>query len=310
MPSTNDIEQYKQIAQSTFLGIRKPRRLTREEKDAQLREQVARQKEREHVSLEYRRNAIRIGAAKNPNCTKTWETWKTPPKDGEDEDNDVNCDVDGYLMEHTINDGDLHPYPQAPLVVKIYETQSSESAMLPANVTLDLRKLSFDYMRELLRKSLNVNNLCRPGGIAFDAIKKGVVVDYFGNELTLYTDFAFLTRVQEGNQNVTTGFIALKHVDLAFASKKGLPWHGAPYMYITLVCSKVGGTFRMFHAIACHVARLYGCNTMVLASMPSVVTLYQKFGYIPFQRARPSSPVSVLLLPVRLRRAPRPGGRP
>jgi hypothetical protein len=101
--------------------------------------------------------------------------------------------------------------------------------------------------------------------------------------------------------------VVLKRVDEAYALVHKLPWFGNAYMYLTLVCSAVTGSFRTLHNIACAIAVDQGLHTMVLASMPSTIFLYQKFQYAPLKnpRAPRVRPVSIMSMPMQQRRSER-----
>ena len=294
----------------------------------------AAEKERKRKIYDYRVKSIANHAAKNTVCKYTREdldakvaSMKPPdakrwaqrfnrsqdPKYDVYDDADVNCDVDGYLMELHIDgflkrrnalvqDGTLKPVPSPPV-----ETLSNPPAQFNPNTLYDLRQLTFDARYRLLEDYLYVDGTCaktlgkKDGDIRFKTARGD---DAFGGELTKYADYVYRedSTVQlDRRQMPVHAFFVLKTITPRFYSElraKSLagnlpdPSRDGDYMYLTLICSKIPRSFERLHAMACQFARTRNVQRMVLASMPDVLTLYPKYGYTEIASRQGSRPVS------------------
>lgn len=191
-------------------------------------------------------------------------------------DGAVNCDVDGYLMKRVLP-------TRPPVEYSMLTNGSLECSKVAGNVIVnDLRHLTPLQRQEQLKDPLSIDNTCGP-----PITWKG-----FGHELAEYADFVVYfspskTAAQKLTMpyNVPKAFVVLKRIYQRFALAHKLPWWGEDYMYLTLVCSNVQGSFNGLHDLACAVAwdQLEGnkFRTMVLSSMPNPITLYLNKGYTP-----------------------------
>jgi len=210
-------------------------------------------------------------------------------------DKETGCSADGYLMQKRAGPPlvpvEVQTYSDFPPGLRVQQYISAASPPQPV-VLHDVRSCPSSLKRAYLdsippagsRRGC-VSSVC----IDVDGSCSGIKLDSFGAELTEYTDYVVFLSVDNPPLDLKmTSFACLKVVDRAFADKKGMPLPSereGRYLYVTLVCSKKKGTFRLMSDIIDSSARKLECGRVVLSSMEDVIGLYARFGYIPMKNA-------------------------
>lgn len=202
-------------------------------------------------------------------CIKHTDKFKTK----EDNNPEINCAIDGYLMYKTI-EGAAMPSDYSGMQINL-QVEGAPVALLPllkrtraaADRKNDFEIRHFEWIRDTFPIVCN-----RGAGLS------PLSWDNYGKELAKITEWYFLDEAQK------RGHLFLQLFDTpAYKGKMHMPGEGVfagRYLYVALVCAVSGdGYGKHLMKVAEAACRALGCEGIALASLSNSAGFYYSLGF-------------------------------